>query len=153
MPQDERRGPYMSRSLLKELDSEREREKKQEEAREEQEQMEQRNKEEMDGNNLIPVTLERGHHHCPFKDAATTHVLEPRCVDRKHMGVCPVCRKLVSSKYGCKKHGLRGDDQLYENIKFAFVDPEHPAKDAPTAPKVRKNPNKTTLRLQGRTKF
>ena len=65
MPQDERRGPYMSRSLLKELDSEREREreKKQEEAREEQEQMEQRTKEEMDGNNLIPVTLERGHHH------------------------------------------------------------------------------------------
>jgi hypothetical protein len=52
-----------------------------------------------------------------MKDQATTHPFRKRCVDAHHMGACPTCATLVSAKYGCSQHGLKGDELCY-NLEF-----------------------------------
>lgn len=49
----------------------------------------------------------------PEKDAATTHMLSRRCIDKQHVGYCAVCLALVSYAYGCAIHNVKKDNLLF----------------------------------------
>lgn len=47
------------------------------------------------------------------KDAATTHMLSRRCIDKRRVGYCAVCLALVSYAYGCAIHIVKKDGLLF----------------------------------------
>jgi hypothetical protein len=60
-------------------------------------------------------------HNCLHKDSGTSHVMRPRCFDRGHMGICPICKHAASMQDGCDPCGTKCKDLLTLKESRALV--------------------------------
>ncbi|KAK5947628.1 hypothetical protein PMZ80_001781 [Knufia obscura] len=65
--------------------------------------------------NRQPKTVNKGKHHCPWKDGRKTHAFEDKtCIEKGHAAYCPWCFVPCSTFFGCPTHGFKEDELLKE---------------------------------------